>query len=72
MAEKTTAKFRVIGPNTINGNTECWAFPDLELATQFAEHLCKSTGEIVEVAQLVGHWKQQEVPVEFIPVIKEK
>lgn len=62
---KIRTGYRVIGNNTSDGALHSWYFPTLEEANNFAESLCQSTGQEVDVCKYLGSWKIV-LPTEFV------
>lgn len=62
---KIRAGYRVIGNNTVDGALHSWYFPTIDEANKFAESLCRTTGEEVDVCKYLGSWKTVR-PTEFI------
>lgn len=57
--------YRVIGNCTADGSLHCWYYKTLEEAQNFAQQLCETTGQDVDVCKYVGSYRIK-VPVEFI------
>jgi len=62
---KIRSGYRVYGPNTSNGDYECWYFPTLEDANAFAKQLCEDTEEEVDVLQYLGSHRRV-YPTEYM------
>lgn len=60
-------QFKVVGPNTSNGQLSMWHYPSAETANTFAEFLAKETHAKVMVLELIGTWQIKVAPVEFVP-----
>jgi hypothetical protein len=58
-------RHKVIGPNTGNGDTSVWHFPNRTLADVFAKQLASDTGGDVIVTKVVGTWRRVN-PVVFV------
>ena len=63
---KIRTGYRVIGPNTCDGQLHSWFMPSREMADNFAKQLARDTGAEVDVCKYVGSWRIVPNPVEFI------
>ncbi len=62
-----TTRYKVIGPNSVNGRVECWHFSTRKEADAFAESTAGDLGNEYQVAEVVGVWRRTPQPVEFVP-----
>ena len=59
--------YRVFAANTADGSPTCWYWDTLEQAMRFAECLCESTCQDVEISKYIGTVCRQKTPTEFVP-----
>lgn len=52
-------KFRVTGPNSVNGDIEEWAFPGLEFAQRFAQVAARGTNAPYRIYEYIGTVQQK-------------
>lgn len=72
---KIRGGFRVVGPNTNDGEIHIWYFPDFDRAKSFATHIASEVDAEYDIFEYKGSVRQEKPkprPVEFIPPVVQQ